>query len=318
MHEMNLAKIDLNLLVVFEALLTERGAARAGRRLGRSQPAISHALSRLRKLFRDPLFVRGPDGLAPTPRALELQPEIVNILSATRQLMASGREFCARESVRTFTIGMPDYAAFILLPGLLARMRHEAPNVMVLVRHASRATAFDMLEQGHIDMAVGNFPDPKPPLAGRKLFTDDLVCAMRRDHSALSAAWSLDQWLSLDHLHVSLAGEPSGLVDQILARRGLRRRIVATVGHFLLTPFLLAQADLVATEPRGVLAPLASQMGLALRPLPLEPTNFSVSVVWHARIRNDGGYLWLQNMFADESDRNRRTILAARALTDYG
>lgn len=302
MQEMNLANIDLNLLVVFEALLLERGAARAARRLGLSQPAVSHALARLRALFADPLFVREARGLAPTPRALELAPALAESLAGARRMLAP-RGFRPSESGRTFTIGMPDYAAFVLLPGLLARMRREAPNVRLLVRHASRANAFDQLEQGRIDMAVGSLPNARPPLAGRELFTDDLVCVMRRDHPALEAAWSLDRWLSLDHLHVSLAGEPHGHVDEILAQQGLRRRIVATIGHFLLTPHVLAQTDLVAAEPRRLLAPMATSMGLTLLPLPLplEAASFPVSVVWHARVRNDDGYNWLHAMLAEQS-----------------
>ncbi len=183
------------------------------------------------------------------------------------------------------------------------RVRREASNVTLLVRHASRTSAFGLLEQGRIDMAAGNFPDAKPPLASQELFTDDLVCALRQDHPALSAAWSLDHWLSLDHLNVSLAGEPQGYVDEILARQGLRRRIKATIGHFLLAPHLLARTDLVATEPRGVLEHLASRLGLVLRPLPFDAASFSVSLVWHARIRDDDGYRWLQTMMTGEGRR---------------
>jgi DNA-binding transcriptional LysR family regulator len=304
MHDMNLSGADLNLLVVLEALLLERSTARAGLRLGLSQPAVSHALGRLRRQFGDPLFVREARGLTPTPRTLELAPALAGILAATRNLLAS-HSFTPAESRRTFTIGMPDYTAFVLLPGVLRRLRQEAPGVTLLVRQCSSASAFELLERGHIDMAAGNFTGVKPPLAREELFSDDLVCAVRQDHPALSAPWDLGHWLSLEHLNVSLAGEPQGYIDGILARQGHHRRIAATIGHFLLAPHLLAHTDLVASEPRAMMAPLAARLGLALLPLPFEAPGFSIALVWHARIRGDDGYKWLQSVIAEESRRMR-------------
>lgn len=301
MSEMNLAAIDLNLLVVFEALLAERSAVGAGRRLGLSQPAVSHALGRLRLLLGDPLFVRAARGMTPTPRALELAPALAEVLAATRRLLAPRHGFQPALSQRTFVIGMPDYAAFLLLPGLLARVRQAAPGVTLLVRHASRATAFDLLEQGRIDMVAGNLADAKPPLAAETLFADELVCALRRDHPVLAGLWSLDAWLALDHLNVSLAGETEGYVDEVLDRHGRRRRVVATIGHFLLAPHLVAASDLVATEPRRVLAPLAERLGLALRPVPFTLAGFSVSLAWHTRVRGDDGYGWLRAQLIEEA-----------------
>lgn len=297
---MNLLRVDLNLLVVFEALLAERSAVRAGHRLGLSQPAVSHALNRLRRQFADPLFVRGSRGLNPTPRAMELAPALADILFAIRRMLVP-HGFIPAESQRTFTIGMPDYAAFMLLPGVLARLRREAPGVTLLVRQSTSANAFDLLESGRIDMAVGNFPTAKPPLASRELFNDELICALRHDHPALAAPWCLECWLTLDHLNVSLAGEPQGYVDDVLAQQGLSRRVVATVGHFLLAPHLLPQTDLVATEPRGVLTPLAQPLQLALRRVPFEAPGFSISLAWHARVRGDDGYRWLQTVLAEEA-----------------
>jgi DNA-binding transcriptional LysR family regulator len=302
MHGANLSNVDLNLLVIFEALLAERSAVRAGHRLGLSQPAVSHALARLRRQFADPLFVRAARGLTPTPRALELAPALAEILSATRRMLAP-QGFVAAESRRTFTIGIPDYPATMLLPGVLVRLRREAPGITLLVRQCTSANAFELLENGRVDMAIGNFLAARPPLATRVLFNDDLICALRQDHPALSAPWTLERWLGLDHLNVSLAGEPQGYVDEVLARQGAHRRIVATVGHFLLAPHLLPQTDLVATEPRGVLAPLAAPLGLALRSVPFKAPGFAISLAWHARIRDDEGYRWLQNVLMAEATR---------------
>lgn len=260
---------------------------------------MSHALARLRSLLGDTLFVRATRGMSPTPRALELAPALAEALAATRRVLAPRGRFDPASSRRIFTVGMPDYAAFLLLPGLLERVRKVAPGVTLLVRQASYATAFDQLEQGRIDMAVGHLAAARPPIASERLFDDELICALRRKHPALSARWTLDRWLKLDHINVSLAGERNGTVDEALARHGRQRRVVATIGQFLLAPHLVAVTDLVATEPRRVLAPLARQLGLAVRPAPLALPGFTVSLACHARIRHDEGYHWLRDQISD-------------------
>jgi|AGTN01.1.fsa_nt_gi Transcriptional regulator len=302
MNEMNLRSLDLNLLVVFEALVIERNTARAGERLGLSQPAVSHALRRLRAIFDDPLFVRAAHGLAPTSRTEDLLPFLRQALESTRALLAPRATFDPATSRRTFTLGMPDYAAYLLLPGLLERLRRAAPGITLLVRPVSHANALDLLENGRIDMVAGNVGEAGPPFMAVPLFSDELVCALRRDHPALALPWTPATFLELDHLNVSLAGELAGWVDKVLAERNERRKIMVTVGHFLLAPHLAATSDLIATEPRRILAPMIDRLGLVLRPVPFAVPGFSVSLVSHPRTCSDHGYLWLGRQIAEEAD----------------
>jgi len=268
MQKNNLLAIDLNLLTVFEALMAERQVTRAAERLRLTQPAVSHALGRLRLLFDDPLLKRGPGGMEPTPKALTVAPAVSAALGQIRGLLAPVEAFVPERSDRRFVLGMSDYAAFTLAPRLLPELRRAAPKATLVIRHAGRAQAFAMVERGEVELIVGNFPHPPPYLSGEALAEDALVCAARRGHPALKRGFDLAGYLAADHLNVSLRGEAGGSVDEALAALGHRRRVVATVGHFLVVPFLLATSDLIATEPRRVMQRLAPSLGLSLRAPP--------------------------------------------------
>jgi DNA-binding transcriptional LysR family regulator len=160
MQHTNLAAVDLNLLVVFDAVMAERSVTRAALRVRLTQPAVSHALSRLRALFRDPLFVRTPAGMEPTPLALGLGPRIAAVLDEIGAILAPGRDFDPATSDRTFTVGMSDYAAAVFLPGLARRVEATAPGITLVARHTSHATGIETLDSDEALLVVGNFPDP--------------------------------------------------------------------------------------------------------------------------------------------------------------
>lgn len=296
MHSVNLAAIDLNLLTVFEALLAERQVTRAAGRLGLTQPAVSHALGRLRALFDDPLLVRGTGGMLPTPKALALAPAISRALGELRQLLAPAEVFVPAQSRRRFVLGMSDYAAFALGPQLLAQLRIEAPEATLVIRHASRAQGFAMIESGEAELIVGNFPHAPGALAGELLVEDALVAAFRRGHPAQKRRFDLDAYLASEHLNVSLRGEASGGADEALSALGRQRRVVATVGHFLVVPFLLSRSNLVATEPKRVMQPFAKSLDLVLRPPPFDAPAYRVTQMWHRRMADDPGHQWLRSL----------------------
>ncbi|TYC64320.1 LysR family transcriptional regulator [Rhodobacterales bacterium] len=299
MKPVHLASVDLNLLVVFDALVAEGHATRAAERIGLTQPAVSHALNRLRALFGDPLFVRSPRGMVPTPLAQDIAPSVRSILEQVEGVLLGGRTFDPSQSTRQFVLGLSDYAAFVLLPRLTARLDHEAPGVSLVVRNTSHSIGLPMLENGDVELIAGNFPDPPSHMREELLYEEDFVCAVRGDHSSLEGTIDLDRYLSLRHLQVSTKGNPSGYVDAVLAEKGLKRTVAVTVGHFLMAPMLTDASDLVATEPRRLFAPLADRLPLRLFPPPLEIPPFQVVQTWHARHDADPGHQWLRRVLLE-------------------
>ena len=299
MKQINLQSVDLNLLVVFDALMTECHVTRAADRMGLTQPAMSHALNRLRELIGDPLFVRAPRGMTPTPAALELAGPVRSILDQIETTLALHTAFDPARGNRRFTLGMSDYAAFLLLPNLAGRLGTEAPGVDLVIRHTSHVRGLAGLDNGEAELIVGNFPDPPAHLAEETLFVEDFICAARAGHPDLEEAPDLRRFLSMRHLQVSLRGEPEGYLDDVLRRRGLKRIIGVTVGHFLLAPFTLQATDLIATEPRRLMTPMAGLLGLRLFPPPLDIPAFRVVQMWHRRYDRDPGHRWLRGVIRD-------------------
>jgi DNA-binding transcriptional LysR family regulator len=296
MHEINLAGVDLNLLVLFDALMAERSVTRAASRVGLTQPAASHALARLRGLFKDPLFVRTPKGMTPTALAIDAAGPIRSALDQIRDVLASEQAFNSTKSDRVFTIGLSDYAAFLLLPGLLERIESRAPNVRLIVRNTNRVSALAMIDDGDVELIVGNFPDPLQHMSEDFLCMEEFVCAGRRDHPDFTDNLDIETYLGLRHLHVSLKGEPQGYLDDIIRSRGFHRNVVVTVGHFLIAPFLLGSTDAIATEPRRILEPLGKLLDLKLMRPPIDIPPFKVTQIWHKRYDTDQGHKWLRNL----------------------
>ncbi len=303
MNETNLSGVDLNLLTVFDAVAREGNATRAAVRLNLTQPAVSHALSRLRTLFGDQLFVRTPAGLAPTPLAESLAPRVREALDRVEALLRPPEPFDPRDCARTFVIGMSDYAALAVLPGLLARVRAAAPGVRLLVRHANRELGPAMLDRGEIEVAVGNFHELPSRFSRELLFMEEFSCAWKAGMPGTEGGLDLAAYLALDHLHVSLRGSSSGWADEALAEIGRERRVTVTVGHFLVAPPLLAAGGLVATEPRCVIEVFAGSFGLAHRPPPFPIRSFAVEALWPRRLDGDAGLTWLRRQMTAQCAR---------------
>jgi DNA-binding transcriptional LysR family regulator len=307
MQAINLAGVDLNLLVLFDTLMAERDVTRTAARVGLTQPAASHALARLRDLFDDPLFVRTPRGMAPTAFALEIAGPIGSALDKIKDVLASQRSFDPARSDRVFTIGLSDYAAFILLPGLLKRIERRAPKVRLVIRHTSHVLGLSMIEAGEVELIAGNFPVPPGHLSEDLLYLEEFVCACRRGHPMFAGNLDVETYLRLRHLHVSLKGEPQGYVDDIIRAHGFHRDVVVTVGHFLIAPFILSSTDAIATEPRRIMAPLAKLLDLKLVRPPIDIPPFKVTQIWHKRCDTDLGHNWLRNLIRETgSALNRR------------
>ena len=285
---MDLHGIDLNLLVAFDALMAERSVTRAGTRIGRTQPAMSAALSRLRALLDDELFVRGPAGLQPTPRALDLAEPLGRALADIQRTLAYTHAFEPRSSALVFTLGLSEHPTFVLLPRLVAQLQDVAPAVTLRGRSVvARAAAVTMLDAGEVDLTVGVPPTMQTGrILARPLFEERFVCVLRRGHPAAGRPLDLPAFLALSHLLVSPENERFGHVDAALSKRGLKRRLALTLPQMYAAPTLVARSDMIATLMAGVL-PASGYSDLLTvldPPLELDPVPFVMS--WHRR--NDG------------------------------
>ena len=240
MKESNLRALDTTALLVFHALADEGSVGRTAQRLGMTQSAVSHALNRLRGIWNDPLFVRSGGRMEPTQKALALAPGIAAALNELETLLRQEREFDPATDRRRFVIGMSDYAASVFLPALIDHCSDNMDRITFLVRHTSRATGFDMLDRGEVECLVGSFPAAPKRMHQRTLFHDRFVCAVGAVNPIASEALTLERYLSARHVHVSLAGEPTGYADRFLRRAGYSRKVALTVGHFLVLPHVLA------------------------------------------------------------------------------
>lgn len=300
MHDMHLGGIDLNLLVVLDALLSTRSVTGAAARLHLSQSATSHALARLRAALGDTLLVRSAGGLVPTLRAEQLAAPLAAALAGMAAAIARPQPFEPATAQRSFTIGGADYAELVLLPPLMARLATEAPGVDLVLRSAG-GDPVEAVLRGECDVATG--PDlstnDRPGIRARTLFTERFVCLVRRDHPALGKRWTAQRYAALRHAFIAPRGRPGGVVDDALGRLGLRRRVALMIPHFLVAPFVIAQSDLVLTVAERVARAFATALPLAVVAPPLEIPGFSMMLLWHDRVHEDPAQRWLRRVLVE-------------------
>jgi DNA-binding transcriptional LysR family regulator len=296
----NISSINLNLLVVFEALLEEKNVSRAAVRIGLSQPAVSNALARLRDLFGDPLFHRTSRGMSPTPRAIELAGPLRLGLSQLRSALAERPRFDPSESNRSFRIAMTDYAELTVLGPLMRRIAPLAPSVQIVVRRASRlfVAPETELRDGEFDAAVGFYPDPKaldPGTRSLELFAEQNVCIARKGHPLMQKRLTLRDFAAANHVGVFYRDETVGLMDNILIGYGLRRKLLATTPHFLSAIHAVAHSDLIAVVPAGLAARFQRDVGLEIRRCPVKLPTFDTRLLWHVSNSEDPAGKWLRS-----------------------
>lgn len=293
--------VDLNLLLSLDALLAERSVTRAARRIGVTQPSMSHALARLRELLSDPILVRTAKGLVASPRAEALEQPIRRALADIGDALRRGPEFDPATARRTFTIGTGDYGELVILPALLKRLAREAPGIDLRV-HAIEEDFTSKLEDLTYDMIVA--PQANPLGAGlvrQKLFEERFVCVMRKGHPASHRPLDLDAFLALSHALVAPRGRAGSFVDDALAEKGLTRRVALMIPHFLVAPLVIAASDLVITLAARVANTFAEMVPLAIRRPPLMLPGFTTYQVWHERRRHDPAHAWLRKTLAEVS-----------------
>ena len=308
LNRINLARIDLNLLVLFEVVLGECHVGRAAAHLNLTPSAVSHALGRLRRLLNDPLFIRTPKGVVPTARALELSDPISEILARVRSVVATAEPFDPATSTRRFTIGAPDGASAPFLSPLLAALRESAQGVDIAIRQLlplagetspGRAWrgVFAELESGAMDVAV--IPSGHVPARFhvRRLYDEDFVVAARSGHPFAEDP-TLDRYCALQHAVVSFTGDPHGFVDELLSQQGLSRRIALTVPSFMFALAIVADTDLVAALPRRFVAMHAARFRVVAVEAPLALPTFQLNAVAPAAAMMDAGLAWLVGLLA--------------------
>lgn len=301
MQRLHLQSVDLNLLMVLNVLLEERNVTRAGARLALSQPATSHALSRLRALFRDPLLVRGPRGMQLTATAERLRAPLRSAIDGLANTLEEFQSFDARATKWHVQIGMTDYVGFTLLPALHRRLAADAPGVDLAVSLVSKDQAPLLLDGGQIDLATGFFADAPRQFLRQHLFRDSFVCLMRKTHPLLKKRLTIERLLSFPHVAILSRGETLGIVDQTLAEQGITRHSSVTTSHYLLAPFLLQSSDLVAMLPRRIAIGLGGLLDLRMREPPIRIPGFGVEMMWHPRLNRDRGLSWLRSVMAEVS-----------------
>lgn len=301
-HPVNLAAIDLNLLVVLDALLEEQNVTRAGRRVGLTQPATSNALGRLRSLLGDPLLVRSGRGQVLTPRAEALRRDIGEALAKVRHALRDPTPFSPATWRAVFRLGMSDYAAFVLVPGLRRRLAEQAPAARVSVIPVESRTAERLLEERAVDVAIDVFADRRPESPHQDLLDDDFVCVMRADHPLARARMTRKRFVAHPHLLVSPGGQREGVVDRALAQLGLAREVAVTVPHFLMAPHLIAASDLLGVLAGRIARAVAASLGLVLRSPPLTLPGFTLTMAWHHRLDADPAHVWLRRLLIEVAD----------------
>lgn len=298
MHPVHLASIDLNLLVVFDALLAEGSVTRAAARVGLSQSAMSHALGRLRTLIDDPVLVRTPKGMIPTPRAQELAGPIREALAKIEATVARSPRFDPATARRSFSVATVDYVELILLPRLVHKLFTDAPFVDLIARPYDN-DMWSSMETGKVDLAIGLLPTVPAGFYRQRLIEEHYMCVVRRDHPVVRSKLTLKMYASLPHALISPRGDGGGRVDEVLAQQGLSRRVALQIPHFLVAAHIVAQTDLVLTVPARIARVFADMEALRVMKPPVELGGFSLDQVWHERQAKDPAHMWLRGIFAE-------------------
>lgn len=292
---MKLAGVDLNLLVVFDALMVERNTTRAGERIGMSQPAVSKALNRLRYLCHDELFIRSPDGMQPTPRAMELAAPVQQALQQISNALEPG-EFDPLTARRSFRLITNDLIARLVMPSVMARLDEVAPDIELHLSSVVTDT-LERLEKSEADMAILSVPPPPAPFESTVLFeTSESVLLMREGHELTEGGLTLERLNGARHISVSLAGG-----NNFFDANALTNRVSLYIDQVIAGPAIVAASDLVMVVPRRLAAYQSSFQAVVYRELP--PGNRAilpeVRLIWHKRLNNNRPHVWFRDLLIE-------------------
>ena len=290
---------DLNLLPIVVTLYEELSVSRAARQLGMSQPAVSKALRRLRDTFDDPLFVRGPSGIVPTPRAHAIVRAARPHLQQLQEDLLKGEHFDPATSTRAVVLGLSDIAEMAFLPSILEHLRAHAPKCPVSTLTLSDTQLAEGLEKGDVDVAAGYFPAlAQRNFRQRRLTKHGFACLMRAGHPLWKSRLSMSAYLAAEHVAIRRANRSQEVLERFIERRKMRRRIAMYTSNVLSVPFIVMDTQLVATLPYAVVtrfASITSQLAAALPPFDV---TYDLKLHWHRRFDNEPRSIWLRDQLA--------------------
>ena len=295
---MNLNTFDLNLLLVFEALLREGNMTAAGVELGLTQPAMSRALQRLRVLYNDPLFVRTTRGMKPTALAQLMAQAVTDAIQAIQAALDLNHSFDPATSTRSFQLVMTDGAALFYLPRLFPHLKQAAPGVTIQILQMPRDQYREALEAGTADLALGQLPHLQSNYQHQHLFDDQLVCRVRKGHPDIGKAITMAQFMAAEHIILSAPSRTDELIKRALGKNAAQRRVALTLPYYLVVPATLSSCDLIAVVPRHVGLVFADTWNLRTLALPFKLPPMRLSQFWHARSHKDVGHQWLRRSIA--------------------
>jgi DNA-binding transcriptional LysR family regulator len=294
------SELDLNLLYVLVALDESRSVSGAAVKLGKSQPAVSAALGKLREFFNDPLFVRSGNNMQPTPRARSLVESARFVLGRVGSDIVATPTFDPATSQQTVSLALSDVGEVVFLPALLKQLRKLAPRAAICSVSLPANDVAAGLESGAIDLALGYFPDlKKHNFFQQTLFSDTFASLLRADHPVTASKLTLKQYLQLEHVVVRAESRTEEVIERYLARKKMRRQVVLTTPHFSSAPILVAQSDLIVTVPEP-LARYFSRVSAQLRVvgLPFEAPRIDLKQSWHRKYHHDERNRWLRSVVA--------------------
>ncbi|UYG03350.1 LysR family transcriptional regulator [Halomonas sp. LR3S48] len=294
-----LSEVDVNLLVVFDLLYQEQNTQRVALRLGITQPAVSHALKRLRNLLGDELFERTSQGLMPTPLATRLHPAIAQALAQLQETLNRPDDFNPATSKRIFNIAMTDIGEIVFLPRLLERLAREAPGISLSTVRSQHEDLKREMEEGRTDLAIGLIPQLGAGFYQQGLFVQRYVCLMRASHPLTVGEFDLDAFVTAQHAVVVAQGTGHGIVEEHLARARVTRPVRLELPHFAAVPYIVSSTDLVVTVTDKLAEVTRERFQLAMREHPLPFPEIPINLFWHRRFHQDAGNRWLRGLIFD-------------------
>lgn len=291
---MNLRSLDLNLLLIFDAVYNERSISKAAVKLHLSQPTVSNALARLRERLQDPLFERSAQGMHPTSRAKTLAEPIRQALDVLERGFRGDDDFDFAHSDREYVIAVEDYGETIILPRFVDWLAKVAPRIRIRIRPEPAALLKGEMRDGAVDLALDYFALQETGYRSECVLTETLLTLSRRDHPTVAERLSLEAYLALRHVVLAPRGSARPMIDLALSKRGLQRQIAVTVPHFLSMPMMVQSSDMICTLPRRMAHLYADHFHLKSHAVPLRIPRFPVYLIWHESAADDASHQWFR------------------------
>ena len=290
-----LQDLDLNLLLVFHLMYRERKTGAVAELMGLSQPAVSNALKRLRLTLGDELFERTARGMSPTPYAEQIAENISITLDNLQSSLNVKTEFDPTKSQRTFRVAMTDLGEMYMFPRLMLHLAKNAPGISITTVRNSEFSLKEDMESGNVDLAIGLLPQLEAGFYQRRLFEQNYVCLMRKEHPLAGEALSLERFSQAEHIVIEAKDTGHDHVERQLKRSGVARIVPLRLPHFMSAPYIVAETDLVATVTEKLALQTAEVLGLTIHPHPVDISPAQINQFWHRRMHRDEGNIWLRN-----------------------